>query len=98
MVVMHAAALAFDLHIPDSQSLKAKRAAIRPIIDGLRHRHFSTAEIEYQDTWQRARIGVALVASSAGALRSLIDEVSRFVDTAADVEVLDVTTTWLEED
>ena len=30
--------MSFDLHVPESRSLKTKRAAIRPIVDGLRHR------------------------------------------------------------
>lgn len=99
MESMHAAALAFDLHVPESNSLKAKRAAIKPIIEGLRHRfHVSVAEIDHQDTWQRAGIGVAVVASSDGRLRSVIDDVERFVDAAPAIEVLDVTTTWFEED
>lgn len=96
---MHAAAIAIDLHVPASQSLKAKRAAIVPIIEGLRHRfRVSVAEIGFQDTWQRARIGVAIVAATDGVLRSVIDDVEAFVDTAADVEVLDVAITWFEED
>ena len=40
---------------PQSRSLKAKRAAIRPIVDGLRHRfRISVAEVDHQDQWQRA--------------------------------------------
>ena len=59
---MHAAAACFDLHVPESRSLKTKRAAIRPIVDGLRHRfRVSVAEVDHQDQWQRAAIGVALV-------------------------------------
>lgn len=88
---MHAAALRFDLHVPESRSLKTKRAAIRPIIDGLRHRfHCSVAETAFQDRWQRAEIGVALVAAADGHLREQIDSVERFVQGAPDVEVLDV--------
>lgn len=88
---VHAAALRFDLHVPESRSLKVKRAAIRPIVDGLRHRfHCSVAETGYQDQWQRAEIGVALVAASDGHLREQIETVERFVLGAADVEVLDV--------
>jgi len=88
---VHAAALRFDLHVPQSRSLKVKRAAIRPIVDGLRHRlHCSVAEVGYQDQWQRAQIAVALVAASDGHLREQIDTVERFVAGAADVEVLDV--------
>jgi uncharacterized protein len=88
---MHAAAIRFDLHIPESRSLKVKRAAIRPIVDGLRHRyHVSVAEIDHQDQWQRAEIGVALVAESDGHLRDVLDEVERFVARAADIELLEV--------
>ncbi|MFZ4515204.1 MAG: DUF503 domain-containing protein [Acidimicrobiia bacterium] len=96
---MHAVALSIDLHVPASQSLKTKRAAITPIIEGLRHRYrVSVAEIGYQDTWQRAEIGVAIVAASDGVLRSVIDDIERFVESAADVEVLEMQTTWFEED
>lgn len=95
---MHAAAVCFDLHVPESRSLKVKRAAIRPIVDGLRHRFkVSVAEVDHQDQWQRASIGVAVVASSDGQLREILDSVERFVDTAANIDVLDVRTDWLEE-
>ena len=63
---VHAAAVCFDLHVPESRSLKAKRAAIRPIVDGLRHRfQVSVAEVDHQDQWQRAAIGVAVVGGAA---------------------------------
>jgi len=88
---VHAAALRFDLHVPASRSLKVKRAAIRPIVDGLRHRyHCSVAETGYQDQWQRAEITVALVAATGGHLQAQIDTVERFVLAAPDVEVLDM--------
>jgi uncharacterized protein YlxP (DUF503 family) len=96
---MHAAAVRFDLHIPESRSLKVKRAAIRPIVDGLRHRyHVSVAEIDHQDQWQRAEIGVALIAESDGHLRDVLEEVERFVARAADVELLDVEVVHLDDE
>jgi hypothetical protein len=96
---VHAAAVCFDLHVPESRSLKVKRAAIRPIVDGLRHRfRVSVAEVDHQDQWQRAAIGVAVVAESHGHLREILDSVERFVDHAPDVEVLDVSTTWMEDE
>lgn len=83
--------------MPESRSLKAKRAAIRPIVDGLRHRfHLSVAEVDHQDTWQRAAIAVGVVAESDGHLREILDRVDRFVASAASVELLDVETAWLE--
>jgi uncharacterized protein YlxP (DUF503 family) len=97
--VVHAAAVCFDLHVPESRSLKIKRAAIRPIVDGLRHRYrVSVAEVDNQDQWQRSAIGVAVVAESDGHLREILESVERFVDRAPDVELLDVATTWLDEE
>jgi uncharacterized protein YlxP (DUF503 family) len=99
MVSMHAAAATFDLHIPASRSLKAKRAVVRPIVEGLRNRfHVSVAEVAFQDQWQRTRIGVAVVAESDGHLRELLDRIERFVAGQPDAELLDVETVWLEPD
>jgi uncharacterized protein YlxP (DUF503 family) len=96
---VHAAAVCFDLHVPESRSLKTKRAAIRPIVDGVRHRfHVSVAEVDHQDQWQRAAIAVAVVGSSAGQVREVIASVERFVVAAPDVELLDVETAWLESE
>ena len=94
---MHAAAACFDLHVSQSRSLKAKRAAIRPIVDGLRHRFpVSVAEVDHQNQWQRAAIGVAVIGSSESQVRDVLASVERFVVAAADIELLDVETAWLE--
>lgn len=94
---MHAAALRFDLHVPASRSLKAKRAAVRPIIDTLRHRfHLSVAEVDHHDRWQRAAIAVAVVAESNHHLEEVLGTIERFVRSAGEVEVLDTETAYLE--
>lgn len=94
---MHAAAVCFELRVPESRSLKAKRAAVRPIVDGLRHRlHVSVAEVDHQDTWQRAAIGVAVVAESSRHLEQVLATVERFVANAPDVELLGEETCYLE--
>jgi uncharacterized protein YlxP (DUF503 family) len=94
---MHAAVVSFELHVPQSRSLKAKRAAIRPIVDGLRHRFkVSVAEVDHPDQWQRATIGVAVVSSSNGHLREVLDSVERFVANAPEVELLDSATAYLD--
>jgi uncharacterized protein YlxP (DUF503 family) len=97
MIGMHAAAMCFDLHVPESRSLKTKRAAIRPIVDKLRHGfHLSVAEVDHQDQWQRAAIGVAVVGSSNSRVREVLASVARLIANAPDVELLDVETSWLE--
>lgn len=94
---MHAAAVRFELRIPESRSLKAKRAVLRPIVDGLRHRFkVSVAEVDHQDTWQRAAIAVAVVAASDGHLRDVLANVERQVAHAPGIELLDMETAWLD--
>jgi len=94
---MHAAAACFDLHVPESRSLKAKRAVVRPIVEHLRNKfRVSVAEVDHHDQWQRAAIAVAIVAESDGRVREMLDSVERYVGGAADVELLDVETAWLE--
>jgi uncharacterized protein YlxP (DUF503 family) len=97
MVGVHAAAITFDLHVPESRSLKAKRAVIRPIVDGLRHRfHLSVAETGHLDQWQRAEIGIAIVAATDDRVREILDTVERFVAAAAGVELLATEVAWLD--
>jgi uncharacterized protein YlxP (DUF503 family) len=91
METVHAAALRFELHIPESRSLKAKRAAVRPLVDGLRHRfRVSVAEVDHHDRWQRAALGVAAVAESDGRLREVLTTIERFVDRAPGIELLEI--------
>lgn len=94
---MHAAAVRFELLVPESRSLKTKRAAIRPIVDGLRHRlRVSVAEVDHQDTWQRSAIAIAVVAPTDGRLREILATVERHVARAPGIELLDVDTVWLD--
>jgi uncharacterized protein YlxP (DUF503 family) len=96
---VHAAAVCFDLHVPQSRSLKTKRAVIRPIVDGLRHRYrVSVAEVDHQNQWQRASIAVAVVGGTNSQVRDVLASVERFVANAPDVELLDVETAWLESE
>jgi uncharacterized protein YlxP (DUF503 family) len=61
--------LQIDLHLPHSHSLKEKRMALRSIRDRLRKRfNVSVAELDHQDLWQRAAIGVASIGPDAGYL------------------------------
>lgn len=89
--------MSIDLHVPESRSLKAKRAAVKPIVEGLRRRYrVSVAEVDHHDQWQRAEIGVAVVAGTNHQLQEILDACERFAYGAPDVEVLDVEVTYLE--
>jgi uncharacterized protein YlxP (DUF503 family) len=96
---MHVLAMAIDLHLPASRSLKDKRAALRQVVDGIRNRFaVAVAETSHQDLLQRAEIGVATVSSSAKLATEVVDEVERFVWSFPEVEVLSMHRYWLEED
>jgi len=58
--------LTLEIYIPDSHSLKDKRQVLRSLKDRLRARfNVAVAELEGQDTWQRAQIGVVTLSSNA---------------------------------
>jgi uncharacterized protein len=74
----------FDLHIPQSASLKEKRAVLRPVVERVRNKlHVSVAEVDHQDLWQRAAVGVACVSASSDQCRKVLQEVEKFMGRAA---------------
>jgi uncharacterized protein YlxP (DUF503 family) len=96
---VHAAALRIELYLRECRSLKAKRSAVRPLVEGLRKRHrVAAAEIDHQNTWHRAAVGVAAVAGSHAQLIEVLDQVERFVWSFPEVEVLRVDRRWIEEE
>jgi hypothetical protein len=73
-----------ELFIPDSSSLKDKRHVLRSITDGVRRKfNVSIAEVEYQDLWQRAALGIACTSESIGQCRKILQEVEKTVGRAA---------------
>jgi uncharacterized protein YlxP (DUF503 family) len=96
---VHVAAVSFDLHLPQAHSLKDKRAIIRPILEGCRHRYrVAAAEVEHADRWQRAGLGMAVVSSTPGHARDVLDQVERFVWSFPEVEVVACERHWMEEE
>jgi len=86
-----------ELHIPTSRSLKEKRGVLRPIVEGIRHRfQISVAEVGYQDKWQRALIGMAVVSDSYSHAGDVVDAVERWVWSKPDVEVTRFDVEWVE--
>jgi uncharacterized protein YlxP (DUF503 family) len=96
---MHACTLSIEIHVPQARSLKAKRAVVRPIVEGLRHRFaVAAAEVDHQDQWQRAALGVAAVASSASHVGEVLDQAERWVWSHPEIEVLGVERRWIDGD
>ena len=72
--------LTLDLHIEHSHSLKDKRQVVRSLKDRLRARfNVAAAEIDHQESWQRAVVGVVTLAGD----RPRVEEVLQRVETEA---------------
>jgi len=98
-VAAHIATLEVELHLPYARSLKAKRAVLRPLVEGLRHRFsVAVAEVDHQDQWQRSEVAVAAVAGSAGHVTDVLDACERFVWAQPDLEVIACNRRWLDDD
>lgn len=80
---MHAyvALLTIHLHFPEAGSLKAKRKELSSVKAQLHGRlGVAVAEVDHQDTWQRATLAAALVSGSMSTLTESCDRVSNFLD------------------
>ena len=74
----------FEIFIPHSGSLKAKRQVLRPVVDRVRNKlNVSISEVDHQDLWQRAALGVACVNGSVDGCKKLIQEAEKVVGRAA---------------
>lgn len=78
-----------ELHIPDVQSLKGKRQVLSSLIARLRNRfNVSVAEIDEQDLWQKAILGVVCVANDTGRVNQVLDQVLNFIRSNPSLEIL----------
>jgi len=76
--------LRLELLLHGPQSLKEKRGQLKKLIARLRNRFpVSIAEVDYQDSWQRACIGVAMVAADAEGVEGLADRIDKEVSRSA---------------
>lgn len=83
-----------ELHIPASQSLKDKRAVVRSLKERIRSRTTAAvAEVDHQDLWQRAALGVAVVSGEYAQIAEQLQVVRGIVDSRPDAAVID----WQEQ-
>jgi hypothetical protein len=68
--------LTLEIHLPYAHSLKEKRAVLQKMRDRLRSRfNVAVAELNHEDVWQRATLGVVSVSDSQPLLESLFRQV-----------------------
>src|SRR3954471_917676 len=78
------------LMVPESHSLKEKRAVLRRIKDRTKLKfNVAIAEVGDQDAWQSAQLGFAVVANERGFVESMVDKIARFIEELAIAKVID---------
>ncbi len=70
-----------NLSIPESSSLKAKRQVLRRVIDRLKARfNIAVAEVDSNDLWQKATIGMAVVGNERSQVNERMDTIIHSVE------------------
>lgn len=87
--------LSVELHIAESQSLKDKRMVLRRVKERLKKFNVSIAELDHQDLWQRASLGIVTISHGRDhadrELAAVVQEIDRVEPgrlTRSDVEYL----------
>ena len=87
---MEVGTLEISLVIRGAHSLKEKRRVVKSLKDQLKSRFaVAVAEVDHQDSWQRAIIGVAIVGSDAHVLVSVLAKIADHARRFRGAEVVD---------
>ena len=71
----------FELHLPESRSLKDKRRVIKSLIDRIFQRYrVSIAETGFHDLHQRAEISIAVVTQKEADLQKMMEHIRDLLD------------------
>lgn len=80
-----------SIHIPASLSLKAKRRVVKSLIKRLQNQfNIAAAEVENQDQWQIATLGMACVSNDTRHAQALVANIKTYLEEiASEFELLD---------
>ena len=88
--------LRIEVHIPGAHSLKEKRSVLNSLKDQLRGRfNISVAEVEANEMWQRATVGISTLGNSRAYTERLLREVTTWIRTTRLVELITVEEEYL---
>jgi uncharacterized protein len=78
-----------ELFIPESQSLKDKRQVLLSLKDRLRKQfNLSVAEVDEQNLWQKAVLGLACVANEGRYVNQVCDRALNLIRSVHTVEIV----------
>ena len=88
--------LQMEVHLPEAHSLKDKRSVVKSLKDQLRGRfNIAVAEVEANEKWQRATVGIAAVGGDRPSVERLLRNVTAWVRLTRLVELIRVEEEYL---
>jgi len=82
--------LVLDIHFPLSHSLKEKRKRLNRLKDRFKYRYnVALAELDYQDKWQRSKIGIVTINAQKKVVECLFNRIIKEAEENMDGEVLE---------
>ena len=83
-----------ELLLHENFSLKGKRQVLRSLVQRARKKfNISIAEVEGQDLWQKAVLGICAVGNDRRWVNSILDQVINFIE---DTQLTDVADSQIE--
>ncbi len=81
--------LGLEIYLPGSRSLKEKRKQLNKFRDRLKSKYnVSFAEIDFQDKWQRSKLGIITINSRKHVVENILHQIIREVEEKIDGEIL----------
>lgn len=79
------------LRIPESHSLKGKRSVVKSVCQRIRNKfNVSVSEVEDNDSWQTATLGITCASNSARHVDEVINNVLSYIEASReDLEIID---------
>jgi uncharacterized protein len=85
--------LQVKLSIPDANNLKEKRMVLRSLKDRMRNTmNVSIAELDHQDVWKSAVIGVVTIAAEKVVVERRLSDAAEFIRCTPEVILMEVMT------
>jgi uncharacterized protein YlxP (DUF503 family) len=82
--------LKIDIYMDGNRSLKAKRQVLKSLIQRVKSKfnNVSVAEVDSNDLWKKATIGVCFVSNETPFVNSTLDQVLGFIESTGTVHIL----------
>ncbi|MGN8644955.1 DUF503 domain-containing protein [Gracilibacillus sp. HCP3S3_G5_1] len=76
-----------EIFLYECQSLKDKRSVLKRVKNRLRKElNIAIAELDFQDLWQRSKLGVVTVTQSSEIGEQIIQQALRIIDSFTEIE------------